>query len=65
MPIVATETIILGSAQVEPGDEVPSSFVDPFGDEQPVDVDRLVELGFAEKARGKASAKAAPAETED
>lgn len=57
MPYFALDTILLGSTSVEAGEEVPATYVDMFGDQQHVDLDRLVEIGAAEKAR-KASATA-------
>lgn len=60
MGLVALDSIIVGSIVVERGDDVPESFVDLAGDEQPVDGDRLVDLGVAAPARSSA-AKAARA----
>lgn len=51
MPYFALDTILIGGQPVEAGHEVPGAFVDPFGDEQTVDLDRLVQLGAAEKAK--------------
>lgn len=51
MPYFALDTILLAGDQVEPGHEIPDTFVDTFGDEQTVDRDRLVDLGVAEKAK--------------
>lgn len=58
---VALDTILLGAQQVVRGESVPDSFIDPFGNEQPVDVERLLELGVAAKP-GSADAKTARAD---
>lgn len=50
MPYFALDTILLGGLQIEAGSQIPDSYTDPWGDEQEVDHDRLVEIGAAEKA---------------
>lgn len=61
----ALTQVMRGNAPpVEPGELIPDTFVDSDGTKQPVDFERLVELGAAEKDT-PAKAKAAKAKAED
>lgn len=52
---LALQTVLLGNTPpAQPGEEIPATYIDSNGDVQPVDFDRLLELGAAEPA---ASAK--------
>lgn len=58
MSAVAIDSIILGGALVAPGEDVPAVWTDGFGVEHETDVERLVELGVAERrSSGKRSAR--------
>ncbi len=54
--------VLRGNAPpVEPGEIVPDTFLDVFANEQPVDFERLVELGAAEKVEASQPAAKRPA----
>lgn len=50
----ALSPVLLGVLPpVQSGDPIPDTYVDLDGNEQPVNFDRLVELGVAEKTRAR------------
>ena len=44
-----THVMVGNAPAVEPGETIPDTYTDMLGNEHPVDFDRLVELGAAEK----------------
>lgn len=60
MPHRALTDVLLGhQPPVQAGEVIPGSFRDAEGTEHPVDFDRLVELGAAEKVSATEARKAA------
>jgi hypothetical protein len=60
VPYAALDTVHLGYAPpVQAGEIIPETYPDMVGDPQPVDFERLVELGVAEKVSAAAAKKAA------
>lgn len=59
MPHAALATVHLGYAPpVHEGEVIPETYPDMNGDAQPVDFERLVELGVAEQVSAAAARKA-------
>lgn len=50
MRLLATDTILLGATVIEAGETVPETVPDGFGEPQPVDTGRLLEIGVARAA---------------
>lgn len=60
MPHAALDTIHLGYADpVHAGEVIPETYPDMHGEPQPVDFERLVKLGVAEKITAAEAKKAA------